>query len=105
MDVKDADFQDKVLEKSWDLPVLADFWAPWCMPCQIFKPVLEKMEKSFKGKFALAKINIDEAQETAAAYGVMGVPSIKLFKDGEIVDEFVGAIPEEKLRKWLESHL
>ena len=105
MDVTDADFQEKVLEKSRDVPVLADFWAPWCMPCQIFKPLLEKMEKSCKGKFVLAKINVDVAQKTAMAYGVMGVPSIKLFKDGEIVDEFVGAIPEEKLRNWLDKNI
>lgn len=105
MDVTDADFQDNVLEKSWEVPVLADFWAPWCMPCQLFKPVLEKMEKNFKGKFVLAKINVDVAQKTASAYGVMGVPSIKLFVDGEIVDEFTGAMPEEKLKKWLDSHI
>lgn len=104
MDVTDADFQEKVLEQSRKVPVLADFWASWCMPCQIFKPVLEKMEKSYGGKFVLAKINVDNAPKTAMAYGVRGIPSVKLFMNGEMVDEFTGALPEEKLKEWLDNH-
>jgi len=105
MDVTDADFKEKVLEKSKEIPVVVDFWASWCMPCQILKPVLEKVSSDYGGKFELAKVNVDQARQSAAAYGIMGILSVKMFKNGEVVDEFTGALPEEKIREWLNKNL
>ena len=105
MDVNDSNFQKEVIERSSEVPVLVDFWASWCMPCQVLKPVLEKIEKEYDGKFVLAKADVDSARETAQKYGVMSIPSVKLFKKGKVVDEFVGAIPEQEIRKHLDKNL
>ncbi|UCG95231.1 MAG: thioredoxin [archaeon] len=105
MDVTDADFKEKVLEKSKDIPVVVDFWASWCMPCQILKPVLEMIAADYDGKFVLAKVNVDQARDTASQYGIKGIPSVKLFKNGEIKDEFTGDLPEKKIREWLDKNL
>jgi putative thioredoxin len=105
MDVTDADFQEKVLEKSKEIPVVVDFWASWCMPCQILKPVMEMIAADYDGKFILVKVNVDAAREIASRYGIMSIPSVKLFKSGKVVDEFVGALPEKKIREWLEKNL
>jgi putative thioredoxin len=105
IDVNDANFEKEVIEKSKEIPVVVDFWAQWCGPCQMLGPILEKIAKEYDGKFILAKANVDEAKEKAAGYGVMGIPSVKMFKDGKIVDDFVGAIPEEAIKKWLDKNL
>jgi len=105
MDATDYDFKEKVLEKSKDLPVVVDFWASWCMPCRILGPIIEKVAKDYEGKFVLAKVNVDEAPSTSQTYGIRGIPSVKMFKDGEVVDEFTGAMPEEKIKNWIESNL
>jgi len=105
MDVTDADFKEKVLEKSKEIPVVADFWASWCMPCQILKPVLELVAEDYKGRLVLAKVNVDAAKETAKDYGIMTIPSVKFFRNGEVTDEFVGALPEDKIRQWLDKNL
>ncbi len=81
--------------------MLVDFWAPWCQPCLILGPVLEKLEREYRGEFILAKINVQENQETAAHYGIKSIPLVKLFKDGNSVDEFLGALPEVKIREFL----
>jgi thioredoxin len=105
MDVDDSNFQKEVIEKSKEIPVVADFWASWCMPCQILGPVLEKIAGDYNGKFVLAKVNIDEAREAATKYGIMSIPSVKLFKNGEVIDEFTGAQPDPKIREWLDKNL
>ena len=104
-DVTDATFQEQVIEKSKETPVLVDFWATWCGPCQMLKPVLEKVADEYDGKFVLAKALTDNNQDMAAKYGVMSIPAVKLFKDGEVVAEFSGAQPEAAIRQFLDSKL
>ncbi len=101
-DVTVADFDQKVLAASQQVPVLVDFWAPWCQPCQILKPILEKLAAELGGQFILAKVNSDENQELAVRYGVRGIPAVKAFVDGQMVDEFTGALPEAQIREFLE---
>ncbi|MDI6750788.1 MAG: tetratricopeptide repeat protein [Rhodocyclaceae bacterium] len=102
IDVSIADFDDKVLAASRRVPVIVDFWAPWCQPCRILKPILEKLAAEYSGKFILAKINSDENQELAMRYGVRGIPAVKAFVGGELVDEFTGALPEAQIREFLD---
>ncbi len=101
-DVCVADFDEKVLAASQQVPVLVDFWAPWCQPCGILKPLLEKLATEYGGKFILAKINSDENQELAQRYGVRGIPAVKAFVGGQLADEFTGALPEPQIREFLE---
>ena len=101
-DVSAADFEQTVIEASKTVPVLVDFWAEWCGPCRALKPVLEKLATEYNGKFRLAKVNSDENQSLAQRYGVRGIPNVKAFVNGELVDEFSGALPEAQLRAFLE---
>jgi putative thioredoxin len=102
LDVGLADFPQQVLEESKHRPVVVDFWAPWCGPCKSLKPVLEKLAAEYGGKFLLAKVNSDDNQELAVRYGVRGIPSVKAFVNGEAVDEFSGALPENEVRAFLD---
>ena len=102
LDVGLADFAQHVIEESKHRPVVVDFWAPWCGPCKSLKPVLEKIAAEYGGKFLLAKINSDDNQELAARYGVRGIPSVKAFVNGQMVDEFSGALPEGEVRAFLD---
>lgn len=99
------DFQDKVLDSSRRVPVLVDFWAEWCAPCRQLKPVLEKLAAEYGGRFLLAKLNSDQNQELAASFGVRGIPNVKAFVNGEVVDEFTGALPEAQIRAFIERLL
>ncbi len=101
-DVSVADFDEKVLAASQQAPVLVDFWAPWCQPCRILKPLLEKLAAEYGGRFILAKVNSDENQELSQQYGVRGIPAVKAFVGGQLVDEFTGALPEPQIREFLE---
>ncbi len=105
IEVGDEDFQEKVVEKSKKIPVLVDFYADWCGPCRMLSPVLEKIVKEYDGKLILAKVNVDEAYVVANEFGIMSVPTVILFKNGEPVDYFVGALPEPKIREWLKRWL
>ncbi|MEX0600785.1 MAG: thioredoxin [Rhodothermales bacterium] len=96
-------FQKDVIEKSFNKPVLVDFWAPWCGPCRVLGPTLEKMAREAGGSWRLVKINTDKYPEFARRYGVRGIPAVKLFVDGEVADEFVGALPEHAVRDWLRN--
>ena len=101
-DVSQADFEEQVVAASHLQPVVIDFWAPWCAPCKVLKPILEKLAAEYEGKFKLAKVNSDENQEIAARYAVRGIPSVKAMVDGKIVNEFTGALPESSVREWLD---
>ena len=102
LDVSAADFEQAVIEASKTVPVLVDFWAAWCGPCLALKPVLEKLAAEYQGKFRLAKVNSDDNQPLAQRYGVRGIPNVKAFVNGELVDEFSGALPEPQVRAFLD---
>lgn len=105
MNVKDSEFNEKVIEKSKTTPVVVDFWAGWCVPCNMLAPALEKVVDSYDGKVILAKVNVDECPETSNKFMIEGIPAIKIFKNGEIVEEFVGVQPEDSIRNHIDKVL
>ena len=101
--VTDAEFEDKVINS--DLPVIVDFWAPWCGPCRMVAPILDKIASEFEGQLVVAKVNTDENFEWAMKYGVQGIPTMLFLKDGEIVKFQVGALPEYSIREMVDELL
>jgi len=105
VEINSENFKDKVIEASKKIPIVVDFWAEWCMPCLMLSPILESLTEEYKGKFILAKANIDDVREIAQKYKVQGIPNVKMFKDGKIVAEFIGLMPEENIKEWLDKNL
>ena len=99
------DFQSDVIEASKTTPVLVDFWAEWCGPCVQLSPTLEKLAEEAGDSWTLLKVNTESQPELAAEYGIRSIPNVKLFVNGEISGEFIGALPEEEIKRWLESNI
>lgn len=95
MNIGDADFQKQVLES--DQPVLVDFWATWCAPCRAIAPAVEELASQYKGKVKVAKVNIDDNQDTPQQYGIRSIPTLLVFKGGKVVEQIVGAVPKSRL--------
>ncbi|KXX65783.1 thioredoxin [Marichromatium gracile] len=98
-------FQSVVIEGSYERPVLVDFWADWCAPCRMLMPLLTGLAERYDGRFLLAKVNTEEEQALAAQFGVRSLPTVRLYKDGQPVDEFMGALPEGEIREFLDRHI
>jgi len=105
VEVTEENFQSVILEGSMQQPVLIDFWASWCQPCQALMPLLAKLANEYKGKFILAKINTEEQQAIAAQFQIRSIPAVKLVYQGKLVDEFAGALPESEVRAFLDKHI
>jgi len=101
MEFTDKNFDQEVMKS--DKPVLVDFWAPWCGPCQMMGPIIDELAKEMEGKMKIGKVNVDENSEISSKYEVMSIPALKVFKDGKIVKEFVGAQNKMILKAELEK--
>jgi putative thioredoxin len=100
-----TDFDTAVLERSHQVPVLVDFWAEWCGPCRMLGPVLEDLAEKAEGRWELVKVDTEAHTDVAQRYGIRSIPAVKLFSNGEVIGEFVGALPEPQIQTWLRQHL
>lgn len=101
--VTDANFQEEVLNSS--IPAVVDFWATWCGPCRMIAPIIEEMAGEYEGKAKLCKLDVDNNQQTAMTYGIRSIPTVLIFKGGELVDTIIGAVPKSQIVQRLEQHL
>jgi thioredoxin len=101
--INDAEFDAQVIKS--DIPVLVDFWAPWCGPCKMIAPVLDELAPAYAGKVKIVKVNVDENQVTPAQFGVRSIPTLLLFKDGQLVATQVGALPKGQLAAFINQHI
>ena len=102
-EVTDASFEAEVLNS--ETPVLVDYWAEWCGPCKMIAPMLDELSKTYEGRLQIAKLNVDENREMPAQYGIRGIPTLQLWKNGELVRSLVGAKPKAELAAFLDAHL
>lgn len=100
-----AEFQRDVLDKSQNVPIVVDFWAPWCGPCRFLGPNIEALADAANGAWELVKVNTDESPELAMDYKIQGIPAVKMFHKGEVIAEFSGALPKPQIQQWLDEHL
>jgi thioredoxin 2 len=103
--IVDADAQDFDAQVRASVPVLVDFWAPWCGPCRMVSPVVEELAREHAGELKVVKLNVDEAPDIAARFGVQGIPMLVVMRDGEEIDRLVGAPPPQDLRRWVDPHV
>lgn len=103
VEVTDSSFQQDVLQA--DVPVLVDFWAEWCGPCRMLAPTVAALAKDYNGKIRVAKLNVDENNQTAEQYGIRGIPTLLLFKGGQVKEQLVGNQPRDSIEKALQKHL
>ncbi len=102
MELNGQNFNDSI---NSDIPVIVDFWAPWCGPCKVLSPTVDEIGQEYQGKATVAKVNVDENNDIAMRYGIMSIPTLKFFKNGKIVGEIVGAAPKQMIIQELEKHL
>jgi putative thioredoxin len=102
-DVGESDFMERVVERSRELPVVVDFWAEWCGPCKALGPALEKAANARAGKVELAKVDVDSNQMLAQSFGIRGIPAVKAFRDGQVADEFTGAVPSAQVERFFDK--
>jgi putative thioredoxin len=105
MSYESTDFNADVIARSHTIPVVVDFWAPWCAPCKVLSPILERLAERSEGRWVLVTVNTDEHQDLAAQFTVRGIPAVRLFVDGHVAGEFSGAVPESALVQWLRKSL
>lgn len=105
IDVREDNFKQEVVEKSFKTYILIDFWAPWCGPCRVLGPVLEKLEREYKGAFILTKVNTDQSVTLAQIFQISSIPDVRLVKDGKVVDQFLGALSEKQVRAFLDKYI
>ena len=103
-DVTDETFEKEVIAKSQKMTVVVDFWAPWCGPCLMLKPVMEKLAKEYEGKVSIVTLNVQDNQEVAAKYDIMSIPAVKMFQKGKEVDSFVGLQSESSIKTWIDKN-
>ncbi len=101
LEFSDANFEDEVINS--DIPVLVDFWAPWCGPCRIIAPVVEEISESHDGKIKVGKLNVDDNQQTSMKYGIRSIPTLLVFKNGKILEQIIGAVPKIEIERAVNS--
>ena len=99
----DQNFKEEIL--SSEVPALVDFWAPWCGPCKMIGPAIKEIADQYQGKIKVGKLNVDDAPVTASKYSVMSIPTLMIFKGGEVVDKIIGAVPKEQIEEKLKAHI